>query len=181
MTQVRPAGEDAWLGGAAPEDPDLDGVGDGGDLVTDAGFSLTGGAAVSGSEEKAGASGAGALSTGASSVVMAAAEGLVLSCEHCSLLWGPAMTCRAQHAVDAVASAPARRLNVDDFQERLLLCSHFQCQTTSLMPHGATAVRQRTSFRSVKQAVAAARDGDQILLLAGIHNGMGCALPSRVL
>lgn len=35
------------------------------------------------------------------------------------------------------------------------------------------AARQRVSFRSVKEAVAAARDGDQILLLAGIHNGMG--------
>ena len=38
------------------------------------------------------------------------------------------------------------------------------------------AVRQRVSFRSVKEAVEAARDGDHILLLQGIHNGMGCAL-----
>ena len=35
------------------------------------------------------------------------------------------------------------------------------------------AVRQRVSFRSVKEAVEAARDGDQILLLRGIHNGLG--------
>jgi hypothetical protein len=43
---------------------------------------------------------------------------------------------------------------------------------------GVLAVRQRVSFRSVREAVEAARDGDQILLLRGIHNGMGCE-PSR--
>lgn len=32
---------------------------------------------------------------------------------------------------------------------------------------------QRVSFRSVKEAVEAAEDGDQIILLPGIHNGMG--------
>ena len=44
-----------------------------------------------------------------------------------------------------------------------------------------TAARHRTSFRSLKEAVAAARDGDRILLLAGVHNGMGCAAPTRLL
>ena len=29
------------------------------------------------------------------------------------------------------------------------------------------------SFRSVKEAVEAAKDGDQVILLPGIHNGMG--------
>lgn len=33
--------------------------------------------------------------------------------------------------------------------------------------------RRRTSFRSIKEAVAAARDGDRILLRRGVHNGMG--------
>ena len=32
---------------------------------------------------------------------------------------------------------------------------------------------QRMSFRSVKEAVEAAKDGDQVILLPGIHNGMG--------
>ena len=32
---------------------------------------------------------------------------------------------------------------------------------------------QRTSYRSIKEAVEAARDGDQIILQPGIHNGMG--------
>ena len=40
----------------------------------------------------------------------------------------------------------------------------------------AHAARQRVSFRSIKEAVEAARDGDQILLLRGIHNGMGYAM-----
>ena len=31
----------------------------------------------------------------------------------------------------------------------------------------------RASFRSVKEAVEAAQDGDQIILLPGIHNGLG--------
>ena len=33
--------------------------------------------------------------------------------------------------------------------------------------------RRRTSFRSIKEAVTAAQDGDRILLRRGIHNGMG--------
>lgn len=33
--------------------------------------------------------------------------------------------------------------------------------------------RRRTSFRSVKEAVTAARDGDRIVLRCGVHNGMG--------
>lgn len=33
--------------------------------------------------------------------------------------------------------------------------------------------RRKTSFRSIKDAVKAARDGDRILLRAGTHNGMG--------
>ncbi|GAB4818117.1 hypothetical protein N2152v2_005163 [Parachlorella kessleri] len=36
--------------------------------------------------------------------------------------------------------------------------------------------RRRTSFRSIKEAVSAARDGDRILLRRGIHNGMGEAV-----
>lgn len=32
---------------------------------------------------------------------------------------------------------------------------------------------QKTSFRSVKEAMEAAQDGDQIILLPGIHNGLG--------
>jgi hypothetical protein len=31
----------------------------------------------------------------------------------------------------------------------------------------------RTSFRSVKEAMEHARDGDHIILRAGIHNGLG--------
>ena len=40
-------------------------------------------------------------------------------------------------------------------------------------PGGALA-RRRTSFRSLREAAAAARDGDRILLRRGVHNGMGC-------
>lgn len=90
--EVRPAGDDAWLGGPAPEDPVLD--------LTD--------------ETAAAAS-------------------------SCLLPYGVA---------DAAAATPG----------------------------AITTARQRVSFRSVKEAVAAARDGDQILLLAGIHNGMGEAV-----
>lgn len=36
---------------------------------------------------------------------------------------------------------------------------------------------QKASFRSVKEAVEAAQDGDQIMLLPGIHNGMGYVTP----
>jgi Right handed beta helix region len=32
---------------------------------------------------------------------------------------------------------------------------------------------KRTSFRSIQEAVSAAQDGDRILLLKGVHNGMG--------
>ena len=35
------------------------------------------------------------------------------------------------------------------------------------------ARRQRTSFRCIREAVAAARDGDRITLLRGVHNAMG--------
>ncbi|KAL4457278.1 hypothetical protein ABPG75_012143 [Micractinium tetrahymenae] len=43
--------------------------------------------------------------------------------------------------------------------------------------------RRRTSFRSIKEAVAAARDGDRIILRRGTHNGMGesATLTRRVL
>jgi hypothetical protein len=37
----------------------------------------------------------------------------------------------------------------------------------------ATARRARTSFRCLREALAAARDGDRILLRAGVHNGLG--------
>ncbi len=33
--------------------------------------------------------------------------------------------------------------------------------------------RRRTSFRSIREAVTAAHDGDRIVLRRGIHNGMG--------
>lgn len=36
------------------------------------------------------------------------------------------------------------------------------------------AVKKGYSFRSIHAAVAAARDGDQIMLKKGIHNGLGC-------
>ncbi len=35
------------------------------------------------------------------------------------------------------------------------------------------AVRRGFSFRSVHAAMKAARDGDQIILRKGIHNGLG--------
>lgn len=38
----------------------------------------------------------------------------------------------------------------------------------------AAAAARRTSFRCVREAVVAARDGDRILLRRGVHNGMGC-------
>ncbi|KAL4421167.1 hypothetical protein ABPG77_003350 [Micractinium sp. CCAP 211/92] len=43
--------------------------------------------------------------------------------------------------------------------------------------------RRRTSFRSIREAVTAARDGDRIVLRRGIHNGMGesVTLTKRVL
>jgi hypothetical protein len=37
----------------------------------------------------------------------------------------------------------------------------------------AAARRVRTSFRCLREALAAARDGDRILLRAGVHNGLG--------
>ena len=37
----------------------------------------------------------------------------------------------------------------------------------------ASRHRQRTSFRCLKEAMKAARDGDRILMLRGTHNGMG--------
>ena len=40
----------------------------------------------------------------------------------------------------------------------------------------AVVSQQRTSFRSIREAVAAARDGDRIVLLRGVHNGMGEAI-----
>eukprot|EP00887_Chlorella_sp_A99_P007902 scaffold12.g7902.t1 len=47
----------------------------------------------------------------------------------------------------------------------------------------AALQRRRTSFRSIKEAVAAAQDGDRILLRRGVHNGMGecITLKKRVL
>ena len=56
--------------------------------------------------------------------------------------------------------------------------------THALPAEGQLAVQQqwrqqqqgggrRLSFRSVREAVAAARDGDRILLRRGVHNGMG--------
>ena len=39
-----------------------------------------------------------------------------------------------------------------------------------------SAVRRGNSFRSVHAAMKEARDGDQIILRKGIHNGLGCAL-----
>lgn len=39
-------------------------------------------------------------------------------------------------------------------------------------------VRQRRSFRLLRAAVEAACDGDCVLLLRGVHNGMGCVLPA---
>lgn len=37
----------------------------------------------------------------------------------------------------------------------------------------AASMNQRTSFRCLKEAMTAARDGDRILLRQGIHNGLG--------
>lgn len=42
--------------------------------------------------------------------------------------------------------------------------------------NSALASKVRTSFRSIKEAVEAAKDGDRILLLKGTHNGMGDTL-----
>jgi tetratricopeptide (TPR) repeat protein len=39
--------------------------------------------------------------------------------------------------------------------------------------NSALTSKIRTSFRSIKEAIAAAKDGDRILLLKGTHNGMG--------
>ena len=44
-----------------------------------------------------------------------------------------------------------------------------------LAPWQAQHAQRRTSFRSLKEAVLAAEDGDRILLGSGTHNGMGCA------
>jgi len=40
-------------------------------------------------------------------------------------------------------------------------------------PHLTTSAPRRTSFRSLHAALAAARDGDTVLLLPGTHNGLG--------
>jgi hypothetical protein len=45
--------------------------------------------------------------------------------------------------------------------------------TDALVSWNYSSKRRKTSFRSIKDAVAAARDGDRILLRSGIHNGMG--------
>lgn len=39
--------------------------------------------------------------------------------------------------------------------------------------NGCTEIEERFSFRSLKEAMEAAKDGDRILLLRGIHNGSG--------
>lgn len=39
--------------------------------------------------------------------------------------------------------------------------------------NACTAIEERFSFRSLKEAMEAAKDGDRILLLRGIHNGSG--------
>lgn len=41
----------------------------------------------------------------------------------------------------------------------------------------AVLQKRRTSFRSIREAVTAAHDGDRIVLRRGTHNGMGCAGP----
>ncbi|DBB01102.1 hypothetical protein WJX77_003106 [Trebouxia sp. C0004] len=55
---------------------------------------------------------------------------------------------------------------------------HTDCKDTHLVSRGAasqalTTGSQRTSYRSIKEAMEAACDGDQIILQPGIHNGMG--------
>ncbi|KAL3162418.1 hypothetical protein ABBQ32_010088 [Trebouxia sp. C0010 RCD-2024] len=97
LAQVRSAGEDAWLGRPAPEDPTLD-------------------------------------------EPQAHTPLLQLKCnEQCTDL--------DKHRTDPPQSTPL-----------------------------ATTGMRRASFRSVKEAVDAAQDGDQIILLPGIHNGMGEAI-----
>ncbi|DBA69639.1 TPA: hypothetical protein ACH3X2_012700 [Trebouxia sp. C0005] len=56
--------------------------------------------------------------------------------------------------------------------------SHPDCKNTQLFSKTAasqalTTGSQRTSYRSIKEAVEAAHDGDHIILQPGIHNGMG--------
>lgn len=53
------------------------------------------------------------------------------------------------------------------------LACHTYCCVFHTRHQVVCAVR-KFSFRSLHAAVAAARDGDQILLKRGIHNGLGC-------
>lgn len=122
-TQVRSAGEEAWLGGPAPHVPELDGPLDE-DAPAGAGPTLA--------LPPPGGPGAAAAGVKGSSSALALA---------------------------APAGAPVDPLVAWDYR-----------RTT------AAGGRRRTSFRSIKEAVAAARDGDRILLRRGVHNGMGCAL-----
>lgn len=116
--QVRCAGDEAWLGGAAPHVPELDGPEDEdavGPATTLALPATPGGGSAAGS---------GALAVAAASIGSGAGT------------------------TDALAAWDYRQL-------------------------AGVRQRRRTSFRSMKEAVAAARDGDCILLCRGVHNGMG--------
>ena len=113
---VRSAGDEAWLGGPAPYDPQLDGP-----------EAVDPGQVVKYLSSTAGLKGDAALGA----VVPLGPDGAPLQA-------GPApdrlVTWQAQHA------------------------------------------QRRTSFRSLKEAMLAAEDGDRILLGSGTHNGMGCAV-----
>ncbi|BDA45677.1 probable UPF0225 protein Spro_2712 at N-terminal half [Coccomyxa sp. Obi] len=102
IDEVRDAGEEAWLGREAPEDPELDGA-----------------------EEPL-------LALPSSSNGDGAAEKLPSSCR------------------EVMASLSGGTAS-----------------------HHALGLVRKFSFRSLHAAVAAARDGDQILLKRGIHNGLG--------
>ena len=65
---------------------------------------------------------------------------------------------------------PTGVLSIEDVGVRLLLCLVGTDRSRACC---GDAGSQRTSYRSVKEAVEAARDGDQVILEPGIHNGMG--------
>jgi hypothetical protein len=124
--QVRPAGEEAWLGRPAPHVPALDGPLD---------------------EDSA-----------------LPSDDLTIAPPTPALAAAPAPAGAAGRAL-AVAAAAAATPAGD-----ALAGWDYRADARAL------AARQRTSFRCLREALGAARDGDRVLLRRGVHNGLGEAV-----
>ena len=162
--QVREAGEDAWLGRPAPEDPELD-CHSSDQHVRHMQIALLQPQACSSTAMSLPADGHGAE--------------VAVKGAHALLMWPQAASCTAGAMVRDSFAWTACELDCEAHYMLAALRRQPNLKVVhACLPVSIGQVRchsGRYSYRSLKEALEAARDGDQILLRRGIHNGLGYA------